>query len=72
MRAVRAFGISVSGSNGSAVPRGSVSEGGGWICARFRLIWLLLVLMLYDRGPAGPITSPRINALVVEVFGGFA
>ena len=37
VRAVRAFGRSASGSNGSAVPRGSVSEGSGWICARFVL-----------------------------------
>ena len=68
VRAVRAFGRSVSGSNGSAVPRGSVSEGSGWICARFRLIWLSLVLMLYDRGPSGPMTCPGIHALVVEVW----
>ena len=62
----------MSGSYDLSVMTASLCGGANWICVRFRLIWFLLVLIKWDRGPAGPMISPGIHALDDDDLGGFA
>ena len=70
--AVRLFGSSISGSDDLSVITVSLCGVANWICVWFRLIWFLLVLIKWDRGPAGPMISPGIHALDDDDLVGFA